>query len=191
MVLGVTHAETFMSGRADVVCGSSRVDGHGPEHGSGAGPAPKKGLRVATASWPLTSSLVLGALPTAPGCGRLHASAVLYEWGLGELAETAGLVVSELVTNAVQASGETAIQAHTGLPVVHLRLLSDRSHVVVEVWDSNPQAPIAKQAEPDDESGRGLMLVEALCEHWGSEAVPGWGGKVVWAQMRVLLTSKL
>lgn len=137
-----------------------------------------------TATWPRTSQLVLGALPTAPSCARLHAGAVLHEWGLSGLAETAGLVVSELVTNAVQASTEPSAPQRLGLPVIHLRLMADHQGLVVEVWDSNPHAPEPKQAEPDKESGRGLMLVEALCERWGSEVVPGLGGKVVWAELR-------
>jgi anti-sigma regulatory factor (Ser/Thr protein kinase) len=166
-----------MSGRVGVVCGSPRVDGRGPEHGSGVGPASKR--------WPLCSSLVLGALPTAPSCARLHAGAVLHEWGLADLAETAELVVSELMTNAVLAATELPAHTRLGLPTVHLRLLADNQRLVIEVWDHNPQAPVAKQAEPEDESGRGLMLVDALCERWGSEAAPGWGGKVVWADPKM------
>jgi anti-sigma regulatory factor (Ser/Thr protein kinase) len=172
-----------MSGRADVVYGSPRVDGRDPEHGSGVGPASTRGPRVTTTAWPSTSSLVLGALPTAPSCARLHAGAVLHEWGLANLAETVELVVSELMTNAIQAATEPAARAHIGLPVVYLRLLADRTRVVIEVWDSNPQTPTPKQAEPDEESGRGLMLVEALCERWSWEVVPGWDGKVVWAEL--------
>jgi len=48
------------------------------------------------------SHLVLGALPSAVPCARLHAKLVLAEWGLKALAETAELLVSELVTNAVR-----------------------------------------------------------------------------------------
>jgi hypothetical protein len=66
-----------------------------------------------------------------------------------------------------------------------LRLLADQHRLVMEVWDSNPQPPMPKQAEPDEESGRGLMLVEALCERWSWEVVSGWGGKVVWAELQV------
>ncbi len=57
-----------------------------------------------TASWPLFTSLPLGALPGATPCARLHARAVLAEWGFDDLAEAAELIVSELVTNAVRAS---------------------------------------------------------------------------------------
>ena len=174
-----------MSGRADVVCGSLQV-ACGPEHGSGVGPASQKELKTTT-SWPLSSSLALGALLTAPSCARLHASAVLHEWGLSDVAETTELVVSELVTNAVQAAtmpgGPMYDQTGAGLPVVHLRLLSDRVRVVIEVWDRNPQVPVAKQDEPAEERGRGLLLVEALCERWGWKVPPGWAGKVVWAEL--------
>src|SRR5215831_19235491 len=95
-----------MNGRTGAVCGSSRVDGLTREPSSGVGPAPKQ-RRVTATAWSRASSLVLGALPTAPSCARLHASAVLHEWGLADLAETTELVVSELVTNAVLASTES------------------------------------------------------------------------------------
>jgi anti-sigma regulatory factor (Ser/Thr protein kinase) len=106
------------------------------------------------------------------------------------LTETIELIVSELVTNAVRATTGPGGQprydrGEIGLPVVHVRLLSDGLRVAVEVWDRNPQAPVPKQADPDDESGRGLMLVEALCERWGWNVKPGWHGKVVWAELQV------
>jgi hypothetical protein len=176
-----------MSGRADAVRGSQQVV-RDPEHGSGVGPASIKRSRAATVSCPLFSSLVLGALPTAPSCARLHASAVLREWGLAGVADTVELVVSELVTNAVCVTTDPDGQpsyddAASGLPVVHLRLSSDQLHVVVEVWDTSDEAPEPGHAEPDEAGGRGLMLIEALCEHWGWETVPGWHGKVVWAEL--------
>jgi anti-sigma regulatory factor (Ser/Thr protein kinase) len=111
------------------------------------------------------------------------------EWGLSGLAETVELVVSELVTNAVLATtGSDGRPRYddelAGLPVVHIRLLSDRERVVVEVWDRSTEAPTLKEAEPDQESGRGLMLVEAVCERWGWATAAGWHGKAVWAEMR-------
>jgi anti-sigma regulatory factor (Ser/Thr protein kinase) len=137
-----------------------------------------------TTAWPRTSLLALGALPTAPSCARLHAGAILHEWGLVDLSETAELVVSELMTNAVLAAAELPGAFRLGLPVVHLRLLADQHGLVIEVWDGNPQAPALTEAGPEDESGRGLMLVDALCERWGSEVVSGWNGKVVWAELQ-------
>lgn len=174
-----------MSGRADAVCGSSRVDALTCEPSSGVGPASTSARGAATTAWSHTSLLVLGALPTAPSCARLHAGAILHEWGLGDVAETAELVISELVTNAVQASTNLPVPRHLGLPVIHLRLIADQHEIVIEVWDSNPHAPDPKPAAPDEEHGRGLMLVDALCERWGSEAALGRGGKMVWAELAV------
>jgi anti-sigma regulatory factor (Ser/Thr protein kinase) len=139
-----------------------------------------------SASWPLSASLPLGALPGATPCARLHARAVLAEWGLGELAEAAELVVSELVTNAVRAStgpdGRPRYDG-AGMPVVVLRMASDGIKLLIEVWDSIPGAPAAGHPEPEDEGGRGLMLVEAMCARWNWQSVDGWPGKVVWAEL--------
>lgn len=140
------------------------------------------------ASLPLQTSLILGALPTAVACARLHARNVMYEWNLPSVADGVELMVSELVTNAVRAStgpdGRPKYDAETGLSRVGLRLSSDREHILIEVWDQDPRMPIAKAAGPGDESGRGLMLVEALCERWGCDTSPSRNGKVVWAKVQ-------
>jgi hypothetical protein len=44
---------------------------------------------------------------------------------------------------------------------------------------------VVRHPGPDEESGRGLEMIDALSEDWGWESVPGWKGKRVWA---VLLT---
>jgi anti-sigma regulatory factor (Ser/Thr protein kinase) len=141
------------------------------------------------ASLPLQTSLVLGALSSAVACARLHARNVMYEWNLPSAADSVELIVSELVTNAVCAStgpnGRPRYDAKTGLPPVGLRLSYDRVHVLIEVWDQDPRLPMARAADSDDESGRGLMLVEALCERWDCTVSPRWGGKVVWAEVCV------
>jgi anti-sigma regulatory factor (Ser/Thr protein kinase) len=141
------------------------------------------------ASLPLQTSLVLGALPSAVACARLHARNVMYEWNLPSVADSVELVVSELATNAVRAStgpdGRPRYDAKTGLPPIGLRLSSDRLHVLIEVWDQDPRLPMARTADSDDEGGRGLMLVEAVCERWDCTVSPCWGGKVVWAEICV------
>ena len=141
-----------------------------------------------TPSWPLSSSLPFGAFLTATPCARLHARAVLTEWGLRGLAERAELVVSELVTNAVRAStgpdGRPRYSA-AGLPVVVLRLSADGIRVLIEVWDESPSTPVAEQADSDDESGRGLMLIEEVSDRWTWATVPGWSGKVVSVELRI------
>jgi hypothetical protein len=81
----------------------------------------------------------------------------------------------ELVTNGVRASRAM------GRDAVRMWLVSDLGRVVVFVWDASPLPP-APAADPgaDAESGRGLLLVEALSERWGRFGYDG-GGKVVWA----------
>lgn len=139
------------------------------------------------ARWAVQSVMVIAALPTATPCARLHARNIACEWGLGDLADTIELVVSELVTNAVRASldhdGRPRYSADTGLACVHLRLSTDGLAALVEVWDENARLP--EPAEPGlaDESGRGLMLVDAMAERWGWELPPSGRGKVVWALM--------
>jgi hypothetical protein len=57
--------------------------------------------------------------------------------------------------------------------------------VLTEVWDDIPAAPAAGQADPDDKSGRGLMLIEAVCDRRSWATVPGWTGKVAPAELRI------
>jgi anti-sigma regulatory factor (Ser/Thr protein kinase) len=144
------------------------------------------------ADWPLTSDLgPLGALPTAPRLARGFIGVVLNGWGLTALIETTELVVSELTTNVVQAvtgsDGSLIYDAEGKLPLLWVRLSSDRSRLMIEVWDTLPAtlgAPAMRHPDEDEESGRGLELIEALSDDWSWEAVPGWHGKRVWAILR-------
>lgn len=133
------------------------------------------------------STLEFAALPGAVPCARLHARALMYEWRMTEVADTVELVVSELVTNAVMAysrtSGQPTYQRRAGIPAVVLRLSAHRGRVLVEVWDDIPVAPVRRAAHPDDERGRGLLLVEALTERWGYYVPQHGSGKVVWAEV--------
>src|SRR5215469_2758476 len=180
--LGVRFA---MTRRADAVSGSRQVL-RGSERGSGVGPASTLEEQRVSATWPLQSHLELGAFPTAVPCARLHARLVLAEWGLEILGEPIELVVSELVTNAVQASAGLITSRYQGrwrpgLPPIRLWLRSDRKRVLVQVWDGNDQMPHRQELAPDAEHGRGLLLVESLSAAWGAFAPERPGGKVVWA----------
>ena len=129
------------------------------------------------------TSLLLGALPSAVPCARLHARQVLWEWGLSKNAETAELLLSELVTNAVQ--GAQAIVSD--LPV-NVRLSANGDRLLIEVWDSNIRPPVSRVVEGgfpalDAESGRGLFLVETLSERWGWYPTPNPEGKVTWCEL--------
>lgn len=134
--------------------------------------------------WPLRSHLEFGALPTAVPCARLHTRQMLWEWGLNGLAETAELLVSELVTNAVKATA-----GYDGLLPIRLHLSSDKERLLIEVWDADPRPPVLTGLGEDgipalgDEGGRGLFLVATLSQRWNWYASRQWSGKVVWSEI--------
>ena len=109
-----------------------------------------------------TSFLELAPLPGAIPCARLHAVHVLHEWGLRHLAEDAALVVSELMTNAADASVVLPDR-----PPITLRLLASEKSLVIEAWDRSPLDLEPREAGPDAECGRGLTVVAALSDRWG------------------------
>lgn len=150
--------------------------------------APGPSGSVSAAGWPLASDLPpLGALTTAPAAARARVRATLTAWGAEEIADAAEFVASELVTNAVRASmGPDGGPAYVNgrLPVIWLRLFSDRTLVMIEVWDQAPGIPAQQDAHADAESGRGLWLVDELTgSRWGWRPVPDGPGKCVWAEI--------
>ncbi|MFG2127847.1 SpoIIE family protein phosphatase [Streptomyces sp. NPDC048751] len=108
--------------------------------------------------------------PRSVGRAREYARGQLLSWGLEALVDTAELLVSELVTNALR-YGEGEIR---------LRLLLDRT-LVCEVWDSGLVQPRRRRARDTDEGGRGLQLVGLLSAAWGSRRTPH--GKTVWFEL--------
>ena len=124
--------------------------------------------------WPVQEFLELGALPGAVPSARLHARHIFWEWGLISLTEQVEQVVSELVTNSVAAA-----RAMPQIGPMRLWLLSDTRKVLVLAWDANPQPPALTEADDYAESGRGLFLVHAFSERWGSYPTPQLGGKGV------------
>jgi hypothetical protein len=132
-----------------------------------------------TDPWPLRSSLELGALPTAVPCACLHVQHILWEWGLNSLAERAEVLVSELVTSAVNATAGRPGQTVT------LNLSGNTTRVLIEVGDADPQPPGTKgpneggTSEPDD----GVLLVAALSTRWDWYPLQDPPGKVVWCEL--------
>jgi anti-sigma regulatory factor (Ser/Thr protein kinase) len=167
-----------MSGGTGAVpagCGGAQLAS--AEHRSGTG--------TASQPWPVRSHLPLAALPSAVSRARLHVRSMCLEWSLRDIADTAELLASELMTNAVQASERLKTRADLAIvPVVKLWLVSDGISLVIHVWDASDEMPVLKDLTADDEGGRGLMLVEALGVEWGAYR-KAEGGKVVW----VMITS--
>ncbi len=136
----------------------------------------------------LTSDLTLAAVPTAVCCARLFARQRLSQWGLSRLIENTELVLSELMTNAVNATGTTNPRPRRSdlrdLALITVRLVATQDSLIVEVWDRHPGPPVPKHPDRADESGRGLLIVEALCRRW-SYFFPASGGKAVWGELVV------
>jgi anti-sigma regulatory factor (Ser/Thr protein kinase) len=120
--------------------------------------------------------LPLAALPTAPGAARGHVRSVAREWGLADLADTAELLASELITNAVQASAKLRT---VDPPVVLLWITSDGISMVIHVWDASPEMPVRVDPGELEDGGRGLLLVETLSKDHGVYRKAD-GGKTVW-----------
>ena len=105
----------------------------------------------------------------------MYARVTLDEWGLAKLADDVKLVVSELVTNAVQATLDYELGSN-----VALVLAETNGELLVLVWDAASDTPEPASPAVDDVHGRGLQIVSALANRWGT--APGeHGGKVVWA----------
>lgn len=140
-------------------------------------------LAELTPAWPRETHLELAAFPSAVPCARDHVRAVAMECGLAHLADTAELLASELVTNAVQASGRLKPADWAAIPVVRIWLVSDHTSIAIHVWDASSELPTPKDIGLDEEGGRGLMLVDTLGKEWGTYQKAQ--GKVVW----VMITS--
>jgi len=141
------------------------------------------GAGTASQPWPVHSHLSFAALPLAVSCARLHVRWVCLEWGLRSIAETAELLASELMTNAIQESARLKTRADLAIvPVVNLWLVSDGISLVIHVWDASDDMPARKDFTADDEGGRGLMLVDSLGKEWGAYR-KAEGGKVVWVMI--------
>jgi anti-sigma regulatory factor (Ser/Thr protein kinase) len=110
---------------------------------------------------PPRAVLDLGVVLTASGCARAWTREILWEWGAAELAEAAELLVSELVTNSVNAC------AGLDLAAIRLVLTLDKGELAILVRDSHPGVPLTVQPVADDESGRGLLIVEHLSDRCG------------------------
>ena len=123
------------------------------------------------------------ALPTryeAVREARQFTRRTLDQWDIGDRFDDICLVVSELVTNAVQATRRLDAAA---LPSVKLRLTNHVDHVLIEVADQHPRTPESQPSSPDLDHGRGLTLVAAFSTEWGCYTAPGTPGKVVWAKV--------
>ena len=116
-------------------------------------------------------TLDLAPYPASVGEARRFTVETLARWGRDDLAATAALLVSELVTNSI-------LHARTAVQV----MLERRADGVrVEVSDGSPVRPTLRHHAPDATTGRGLALVARLAASWGVEVSDT--GKSVWVDL--------
>jgi anti-anti-sigma factor len=104
----------------------------------------------------LSERLALGPVPTAVGAGRAFVRDVCDRWGLQELAGSAELLASELITNAV-------VHARTAMEL-RVELRGPQLHLAVKDQDPN----LARVLAAKERAGRELGLgIERVATAWG------------------------
>ncbi|MGW1213798.1 SpoIIE family protein phosphatase [Streptomyces sp. NPDC002499] len=115
------------------------------------------------ASWALPED------PRAAGQARRHVREQLTLWGLDDLIPTTELLASEMVGNVIR---------HARGPL-RLRLLHG-AELICEVFDGSLTMPRIRRATDTDEGGRGLQLITALSQRWGTRYTAT--GKCIWTE---------
>jgi hypothetical protein len=94
---------------------------------------------------------------------------------LGTPSPEVQLCVSELLTNAITHLGE-------GTPVTLRLSRTPAGTVRLEVTDPDPHTwLVLRHPSADDETGRGLLLLDAVALRWGMERAPA--GKTIWCEL--------
>ncbi|MEV0784935.1 ATP-binding protein [Streptomyces sp. NPDC050423] len=123
-----------------------------------------------------TYRLTLPNTASAAKLARDFVTSLLGVSGHHDLVGDAQLCVTEVVTNA---------HRHTRTPLIRVHVAVNRKRVTVAVADDGPAAPPllrALRAGPEQEGGRGLMIVDSLALAWGANTAGEHhpGRKVVW-----------
>ncbi|MYQ47163.1 ATP-binding protein [Streptomyces sp. SID4985] len=143
--------------------------------------ADRSGLGVATGEAPVRGAakrrfrFELAAHPTSSAEARRVTRARLRGWSVcADTCDSAALVVSELVTNAIMHTASSRV-------VCELHDQDDVVRIAVRDEGCAPGDPHPAQQRPDEEHGRGLLLVDALCRAWGTRQ--HGPGLLVWAEL--------
>lgn len=105
---------------------------------------------------------------------------MLSGWGVSQdVLESAELVLSELVTNALR----VPVPSDRQVGVRIARSIED-GLLRLEVSDAGSGRPEVRTPGDEETGGRGLLLVEALAHGWGVEERTGGIGKTVWAELK-------
>ncbi|MFI9028179.1 ATP-binding protein [Streptomyces sp. NPDC053560] len=124
----------------------------------------------------------LSATPRGARLARRLAVAQLADWGWPygcPVSDTAAHLVAELAANAVRHGRVRGRDFR-----LRLVLLDHGRALRIEVTDPRPERlPTVGHHAPDGESGRGMLLVEALAERWGTDAGNDLCTKTVWCEI--------
>ncbi|WP_246108886.1 ATP-binding protein [Streptomyces sedi] len=118
----------------------------------------------------------LPAAPTSAAEARRLTRQQLAEWRTpSDACDSAQLVISELVTNALRHTDSESVGCE-------VRLAGSLLRVAVASGGAGPR-PAPGRAHEDDEGGRGLMLVCSLAQVWGVRPGEAGAGHEVWAEL--------
>jgi anti-sigma regulatory factor (Ser/Thr protein kinase) len=138
--------------------------------------------RVRPRALPRVATRTPALTPHSVTTARAFTLRTMLRWGAADRSHDVAGVVSELLTNAFRHALPPLNMTWPEEPSrIRLGLLSAGYVVLCAVADPSSQAPVRRQPDWLDESGRGLHLVASLSDDWGYCAVPDQRGKVVWA----------
>ncbi|WP_344575384.1 ATP-binding protein [Streptomyces lunalinharesii] len=125
----------------------------------------------------------LPLIPQAVGQARASVRTTLACWCLDSLIDSAQLVVSELVTNALRHA--TPIRLPEEEPICCRLTVERPEHTAVRITvsDPSPCGPVQRHPDAESETGRGLRVLSELSADWGVAKTSA--GKSVWALLRV------
>lgn len=120
---------------------------------------------------PSGASVALAKQPESVALARQFVGSQCRGWGCEDALDDVLLITSELVTNAIVHAGSNP----------HLLTCLVGDVVRVEVIDDSHEHGEMQVADPFDENGRGLFIVDAISTRWGIERL--LHGKRVWAEV--------
>jgi anti-sigma regulatory factor (Ser/Thr protein kinase) len=140
----------------------------------------------AAADWagpPRVATRTPGLDARSVGAAREFSVATMRRWGVADRVDDIGMVVSELLTNALRHGVPDTAPPRRRWPV-RLGLVQPERYVLCAVADPGRRLPVPKEPDYLAESGRGLHVISALSDNWGC-TTPTDAGKVVWAVFSV------
>ena len=121
----------------------------------------------------LTASIDLPPTPASVPVARHLLLDVLRAWAVPHDRDDAALLVTELVANVIDhVRGEASLSLEIGVSDGWLR---------ISVADGSSIPPVVRELSHEHPRGRGLLLVKAIADRWGSENHRG--GKRVWFEL--------